>query len=140
MTADNPNANAPGTPTAPHTGTPSVPCGSVGGLSGGGLSGGGTRNWYSPDALAAELGVSTQTVLGWIAHGDLEAVNVGRAAQAGKPRWRIAAGKVREFTRRRSSLGRVPTTSTPGNAQGEGPSVRAPNSRCRVRRYTAPGN
>jgi predicted site-specific integrase-resolvase len=39
--------------------------------------------------VVAKYGVTEQTVLVWIHQGSLRALNVGRAAGAKKPRWRI---------------------------------------------------
>ena len=52
--------------------------------------------------VAERLGVSTHTVLGWIARGELRAVNVATSPKCQRPTWRIAHEAVREFEDARS--------------------------------------
>ena len=47
--------------------------------------------------VADEYGVSQHCVLAWIASGDLHAVNVGRAADGRRPRWRIRKEALEAF-------------------------------------------
>jgi hypothetical protein len=95
---------------------------------------GGMRTWYSPAELAAEMGVHVGRVLRWISAGDLEAVNIGGIARSRRPEWRIAAGKIREFVRRRSSLGRVPAAFLE-DPEDQGRAVTPRRTACRVKRY-----
>ena len=53
--------------------------------------------------VADEYTVTEHTVLGWIAAGELEAVNVGRAPGKRRPRWRITDEALRKFELRRST-------------------------------------
>jgi hypothetical protein len=101
---------------------------------GGGAVSGGMRTWYSPAELAAEMGVHVGRVLRWISAGDLEAVNIGGVARSRRPEWRIAAGKIREFVRRRSSLGRVPAAFLE-DPEDQGRAVTPRRTACRVKRY-----
>lgn len=43
------------------------------------------------------FGVTQNTVLGWIAAGELRAINVGREPGKIKPRWRITEDALRDF-------------------------------------------
>lgn len=61
--------------------------------------------------IAESVGVREHTVLEWIRRGDLEAYNVGRAANKQKPRWRIAQAALDKFLQARSNR------STNGNGQ-----------------------
>lgn len=47
--------------------------------------------------LTERYGVGEHTVLGWIASGELKAVNVGRRLGAKKPRWRITQEALEAF-------------------------------------------
>jgi excisionase family DNA binding protein len=47
--------------------------------------------------VCERFGVGVHTVLGWIAAGELKAVNVGRRLGAKKPRWRITAEALEAF-------------------------------------------
>lgn len=51
--------------------------------------------------------VGEHTVLGWIKSGQLQAINVGRAA-GGKPKWRITEEAVKAFELLRSSEAPAP--------------------------------
>jgi excisionase family DNA binding protein len=54
--------------------------------------------------VAAELGVGTATVLGWIRSGELAAINVSRSRQSKKPRWRITRAVLDAFTVARAAI------------------------------------
>lgn len=47
--------------------------------------------------------VHENTVLGWIASGELRAINVGREPGKKKPRWRISEEALQEFELLRST-------------------------------------
>lgn len=53
--------------------------------------------------VAERYDVTPATVLAWIKSGDLQAVNVGRRANAGKPRWRITAAALEAFEAARTA-------------------------------------
>jgi hypothetical protein len=58
------------------------------------------------------FGVTQATVLGWIAGGELKAINVGRKLGAKKPRWRVTQAAVEAFEALRSATPAPdPTTS-----------------------------
>ena len=48
-------------------------------------------------AVADRLGVGVHAVLGWIAAGELSAVNVARNRAGERPRWRISADALQQF-------------------------------------------
>jgi excisionase family DNA binding protein len=54
--------------------------------------------------VAERYGVSVQTVLGWIRSGELAAINVGRRANAKKPRWRISEAALEAFEAKRTPV------------------------------------
>jgi excisionase family DNA binding protein len=58
--------------------------------------------------LCERYGVGEHTVLGWIASGELKAVNVGRRLGAKKPRWRITQQALDAF-----EVIRTPTPPAP---------------------------
>jgi excisionase family DNA binding protein len=58
--------------------------------------------------LCERYGVGEHTVLSWINHGELRAVNVGRHLGAKKPRWRITQEALAAF-----ELARTPTPPQP---------------------------
>lgn len=58
----------------------------------------------TPREVAALLGLrDTAAVLGWIASGQLAAVNVARSPTAQKPRWRVRREDLDQFIARRST-------------------------------------
>jgi hypothetical protein len=63
---------------------------------------------YSVNDVSQRYSVNLQTVLGWIANGELKAINVGRAPGRKKPRWRITQDALDAF-----ELRRTPTTTQP---------------------------
>jgi excisionase family DNA binding protein len=63
---------------------------------------------YTVQDICARYFVSVHTVLGWIARGELRALNVGRAPGAKKPRWRITQEALDAF-----ELARTPTPPPP---------------------------
>lgn len=67
-----------------------------------------TDNTYHtvPD-LAGALGVNATKVLGWIARGELVAVDVS-ARRGERPRWRIAAAELERFLQARRAVPVVP--------------------------------
>jgi hypothetical protein len=56
--------------------------------------------------VAARYGVTEHTVLGWVAAGDLRALDVRRAG-ARRPRWRVTPEALAEFEARRSPAAAV---------------------------------
>jgi len=50
----------------------------------------------TPNSLAKQLGVRPQKVLGWIARGELRAINMA-ATTAGRPRWKILPEDLERF-------------------------------------------
>lgn len=59
--------------------------------------------YLSPRGVADRLGLAkTDTVLAWIASGELAAVNVGTGT--GRPTWRIAAADLAAFLQRRQAV------------------------------------
>jgi excisionase family DNA binding protein len=58
---------------------------------------------FSVRDLCERYGVSEHTVLGWIASGELRAVNVGRRPAGKKPRWRISQQALQAFELARTS-------------------------------------
>jgi excisionase family DNA binding protein len=57
---------------------------------------------YSVRETSERYGVTAHTVLVWIRSGELKALNVGRRADAKKPRWRITEQALAEFESKRS--------------------------------------
>ena len=53
--------------------------------------------------VCERFGIGVHTVLGWIAAGELRAVNVGRTPVGKKPRWRITAEALAAFELARES-------------------------------------
>jgi excisionase family DNA binding protein len=66
----------------------------------------GTVEIVTPPALAKELGVSRDKVLGWIKAGELEAVNLA-ANRNGRPRYGITRAAVQAFLGRRAVVKRA---------------------------------
>ena len=60
--------------------------------------------YFKPAEVAERLGVDVKTVLRWIANGELEALNVARNVNGGRPSWRITEQAIERFTNHRSSL------------------------------------
>lgn len=56
----------------------------------------------SPNALSKRLGIRPQKVLGWIARGELTAVNLAERT-GGRPRWKILPEALAEFLAARQS-------------------------------------
>lgn len=56
----------------------------------------------TPPQLAREWGVTPETILAWIASGDLEAFDARRPGSS-RPRWRIERDALADFKRRRSA-------------------------------------
>ena len=50
----------------------------------------------TPNALAKQLGIRPQKVLGWIARGELRAINMAETT-AGRPRWKILPEDLERF-------------------------------------------
>ncbi len=65
--------------------------------------------WKTPPAFAEELGVSVDRVRGWIASGQLPAVNVSDSTK--RPRWRISQEGEEAFLRNRSNQAIVAATA-----------------------------
>ena len=62
-----------------------------------------TRLWYSPEQLAAELGITKGQVLTLIAQGEIEAINVAHVARAPRTSWRIEGAAVAAYLRRQAA-------------------------------------
>jgi hypothetical protein len=65
---------------------------------------------FSVRDLRERYAVSEHTVLGWIARGELRAVNVGRRPGAKKPRWRITQAARQSFELSRTTTPPLPQT------------------------------
>lgn len=59
----------------------------------------------TPPAVAERYAVNVHRVLGWIAKGELAAINVGDGS---RPRWRILPEALADFERRRSAIPPTP--------------------------------
>ncbi len=57
----------------------------------------------SPNQLSKQLGIRPQKVLGWIARGELQAVNLADHT-GGRPRWKILPEALEAFLAGRQSL------------------------------------
>jgi hypothetical protein len=66
-----------------------------------------TEKAITPPVVAARYGVNVHRVLGWIARGELAAVNVGDGS---RPRWRIMPESLADFERRRASVPKLKAT------------------------------
>jgi hypothetical protein len=60
-------------------------------------------NSHSIHDIALRCGVSDRTVRAWIRAGELKAINVSRAANSRKPRWRITQAALDAFEAARTS-------------------------------------
>lgn len=60
--------------------------------------------------VCERYGVSEHTVLGWIAGGELRALNVGRKPGSKKPRWRITPEALETFEALRTATPTVRAT------------------------------
>jgi transposase len=58
---------------------------------------------FSALEVSKDYGVSIETVRRWIDNGELKAVNVSRAANSRKPRWRITQAALDAFEAARTS-------------------------------------
>jgi excisionase family DNA binding protein len=65
---------------------------------------------FSVRDLCERYAVSEHTVLGWIASGELRALNVGRRLGAKKPRWRITQEALDAFEALRTPTPPPPKT------------------------------
>jgi len=63
---------------------------------------------YTVRDLCERYGVNEHTVLGWIAQGELRAINVGRSPDRKKPRWRITAEALATFEQLRTPTPQMP--------------------------------
>jgi excisionase family DNA binding protein len=73
---------------------------------------------FTVKAVAERLGVQQGAVLGWIAAGELSAVNVARNRAGERPRWRISADALQRF-----ELGRLTTPAPPRGRRRKRPAV-----------------
>lgn len=62
----------------------------------------------TPAEYAKARGISGDKVLGWIASGELVAVNVAQSANGRRPRWRISLDAIEAFERSRSTVAKPP--------------------------------
>jgi hypothetical protein len=58
---------------------------------------------YTVNQIMQRYNVTQHTVLGWIARGELKAINVGTEAGKKKPRWRITQEALDAFEALRST-------------------------------------
>jgi hypothetical protein len=58
--------------------------------------------WFTPPEIGQQLRVDPSKVLGWIAAGELVAVNTA-TGRSGRPRWKISAEALANFLAARSS-------------------------------------
>src|SRR5262245_5136501 len=61
-----------------------------------------TGRWLTPPAIAEQLGVDPEKVLGWIRRGELSAVNVADRV-GGRPRFRVSPEAFSQFLQRRQT-------------------------------------
>jgi hypothetical protein len=59
------------------------------------------KRWLTPPAIAKQLGVHAEKVIGWIRAQELRASNVAQKA-TGRPRWRINPADLELFLAARS--------------------------------------
>lgn len=64
---------------------------------------------YTVKDLCVRYSVTVHTVLGWIARGELRALNVGRQLGTMKPRWRITQEALDAFELARTPIPPPPT-------------------------------
>ncbi|MFN0199332.1 MAG: helix-turn-helix domain-containing protein, partial [Planctomycetaceae bacterium] len=57
--------------------------------------------YLTPPAIAQRLGVSPETVIGWIRSGELEAINVAQRGKS-RPRYRVSPQSLADWELRRS--------------------------------------
>jgi transposase len=57
---------------------------------------------FSVHEVAERYDVSEHAVLGWVARGELRAINVARSPEAKKPRWRITQQALEAFEQART--------------------------------------
>ena len=62
-----------------------------------------TDRRLAPKEVAELYGVSIDVVLCWIKNGELRAVNAGRRASGGKPRWKVSPADLERFELARSN-------------------------------------
>jgi transposase len=58
---------------------------------------------YDVNDIMRRYNVTQHTVLGWIASGELKAINVGTVPGKRKPRWRITEAAIAEFEAQRAT-------------------------------------
>ena len=66
---------------------------------------------YTVNQIMQRYNVTQHTVLGWIASGELKAINVGTAAGKKKPRWRVTEAALTEFESLRSATPPLPPST-----------------------------
>jgi excisionase family DNA binding protein len=76
------------------------------------------QRYLTPPAIARRLGVSRDTVLGWIASGELRALNVAPRSSR-RPRWRIAPEDLAAFELARAANAPPPATPRRRRAKTE---------------------
>lgn len=57
---------------------------------------------YTPKEIAAIYKCKIEKILGWIASGELAAINVASKLNGGKPRWVVTPESLADFERRRT--------------------------------------
>lgn len=61
------------------------------------------KRFHTPAEVAEMFGVDAGKVLDWIAHGELQAVNVATLSGGIRPRWRISNAAISQFEASRQS-------------------------------------
>jgi len=69
--------------------------------------------------VCERYGVTEHSVLAWIHNGELSAVNVGRAPEARKPRWRITQAALDAFEQLRTPTAALPRGRRKKQAAGD---------------------
>jgi len=64
------------------------------------------RSWLTVAEIAERYRCAPEKVLGWIARGELRAVNIA-SRPGGKPRWRIQESDLAEFETSRAAVPRT---------------------------------
>jgi hypothetical protein len=79
-----------------------------------------SRYPYTPPDVARRYAVAIEKVYGWIATGQLRAINVASSLSLRRPRWRISEADLAEFEARRTAAQPVPTKPRPRRKKEDG--------------------
>lgn len=74
---------------------------------------------FSVNQVAEKYSVSSDTVLSWLASGQLKGLNVGRCPGAKRPRWRITQAALDAFEAVRASSVVEKARRSRGKSRGE---------------------